>query len=69
MASKASQKHVCPNCSGAGYIFIPDEKGVRRHMLCGHSSCESLREARITEHVMREIMRYLPPRITEKEKR
>jgi uncharacterized protein (DUF983 family) len=61
MTSKAPLKVVCPNCSGAGYVFIPDEKGARRHMLCGHSVCQQAAEERIAAHVMREIMRHLPP--------
>ena len=66
--SKPSQS-VCPTCSGRGYVFIADEGGVRRQILCGHSVCQGLLEERLATRIMHEIMRHLPPDITKGAKR
>jgi uncharacterized protein (DUF983 family) len=49
---KPKPGHVCPDCSGRGYIFAPDVKGHPRQMLCGHAKCQVDREERIAAHVI-----------------
>lgn len=53
---------VCPSCGNAGHLFLTDENGVRRQVLCGASVCQSGRETRIAARVEAGLQTWLAAR-------
>ena len=55
-------KSVCPQCAGAGELWIHDARGIRVAVPCGASVCRGVLEERIVDRMTRQMQAWLAAR-------